>query len=254
MFYFLENDYFPQYYEKIGSKISGYVKRYDFSEKLVSFDYLTQSSAVFSSNIEGNTINLNSFMNYKMNKEKVRKGKEIEEIENLVSAYQFAQNNELNEKNMLQCHKLSSKTLLISSKRGKYRTEPIGVFGQSGLAYLAIEPNFVSGEMKKFFDDTSKLLNTDLSVEKVFYAASMLHLRFAHIHPFSDGNGRTARLIEKWFLAQKLGNDYWKIQSEQYYWEKRKKYYDTISCGVNFYELDYSQCVDFAEMLVDCLK
>jgi Fic family protein len=82
----------------------------------------------------------------------------------------------------------------------------------------------------------------------------MHHLRFAHIHPFSDGNGRTARLVEKWFLAQKLGKNYWKIQSEKHYWENRQKYYEAINCGVNFYELDYSMCIDFAEILVESLK
>ncbi|MBL0098191.1 MAG: Fic family protein [Bacteroidetes bacterium] len=33
----------------------------------------------------------------------------------------------------------------------------------------------------------------------------MIHLVFVKIHPLNDGNGRSARLIEKWFLAQKLG-------------------------------------------------
>lgn len=254
MFYFLEKDYFPLFYDKVGYKIKNLVEKHDFSDKVVSFDYLTQSSAVFSSNIEGNTIDLNSFMNYKMNNEKFKKGKEIDEIETLISAYEFAQENVLNEKNMLQCHKILAKTILVSSKRGKYRNEPIGVFGQSGLAYLAIEPNFVADEMKKLFENIIELLNSDLSIEKVFFAASMLHLRFAHIHPFSDGNGRTARLVEKWFLSQKLGRNFWKIKSEQNYWENRQKYYSAINCGVNFYELDYSKCINFAEMLVESLE
>lgn len=43
--------------------------------------------------------------------------KEVEEIENLISAYTFAQNNPLTQENFLQTHYLSSKTLLISSKR-----------------------------------------------------------------------------------------------------------------------------------------
>jgi Fic family protein len=33
----------------------------------------------------------------------------------------------------------------------------------------------------------------------------LIHLRLAQIHPFRDGNGRAARLIEKWFVAEKLG-------------------------------------------------
>ena len=47
-----------------------------FSEKRGGFDYLTKSSAVFSSNIEGNSIDLNSYMNYELNKDKFKVGKE----------------------------------------------------------------------------------------------------------------------------------------------------------------------------------
>jgi Fic family protein len=50
-----------------------------------------------------------------------------------------------------------------------------------------------------------------LSAEEVFYFASFIHLRFVHIHPFRDGNGRAARLIEKWFIAEKLGKQFWKL-------------------------------------------
>ena len=59
------------------------------------------------------------------------------------------------------------------------------------------------------------------NIEEVFYFASMLHLVFAHIHPFQDGNGRAARLLEKWFLASKLEDKAWLIQSEKFYKENK---------------------------------
>ena len=89
---------------------------------------------------------------------------------------------------------------------------------------------------------------------EVFYFASLIHLRFVHIHPFRDGNGRAARIIEKWFIAQKLGKDYWKIPSEEYYKVNQAKYYETINLGVNFYMLNYDRCLGFLEMLPNCLK
>lgn len=69
-------------------------------------------------------------MNYELNKEKFKAGKEIVEIQNLIRAYQFAQENGLSQSNLLYCHKVLSETLLIKSKRGKYRIEPVGVFGK----------------------------------------------------------------------------------------------------------------------------
>jgi hypothetical protein len=53
-------------------------------------------------------------MNAKMNKTKT---KDVEEIESLIKAYNFAKENNLNENNFLNTHFLSSKTLLIKSKR-----------------------------------------------------------------------------------------------------------------------------------------
>ncbi len=249
-----ERKYFDTYMDLIGNEISKLIKDFDFSENRGGFEYLTKSSAVYSSNIEGNSIDLNSYMNYEMNKDKFKVGKEIEEIEDLIEAYGFAQNNKLNEKNLLNCHKIFSDTLLIRSKRGKYRIEQVGVFEKSGLAYMAVEPEFVEKEMKVFFQDINELTSADLNEIEVFYYASLIHLRFAHIHPFRDGNGRAARLIEKWFVAEKLGRDFWKMPSEEFYKKNQAKYYETINLGVNFYELNYDKCIGFLEMLPKCLR
>ncbi|MCB0297093.1 MAG: Fic family protein [Calditrichaeota bacterium] len=117
-----------------------------------------------------------------------------------------------------------------------------------------MEPENVSKEMRAFFEQLAKLLVQKLTRTETFYFASLTHLRFAHIHPFSDGNGRAARLLEKWFLAENLGREAWKLPSEKYYKEHQETYYKTINLGVNFYELDYDRCLPFLEMLPQCLK
>ncbi len=249
-----ERKYLDSYKKSIGNEISKLIENFDFSESRGEFEYLTKSSAVYSSNIEGNSIDLNSFMNYEINKDKFKAGKEIEEIEDLIEAYRFAQTNKLNEKNLLHCHKIFSETLLIKSKRGKYRIEQVGVFGKTGLTYMAVEPEFVKNEMSLFFQDINELLASELDETEVFYFASLIHLRFVHIHPFRDGNGRAARLIEKWFIAEKSGHKFWKIPSEEYYKNNLTKYYETINLGVNFYELNYDNCIGFLKMLPNCLK
>ncbi len=249
-----ERKYLEAYKKLIGDEIPKLIKNFDFSENRGTFDYLTKSSAVYSSNIEGNSVDLNSYMNYEMNKDKFKVGKEIEEIEDLIQAYALAQNNRLNEENLLNCHKIFSDTFLIKSKRGKYRMEQVGVFGKSGLAYMAVEPELVKKEMKRFFQDINELISLNMNEIEVFYFASLIHLRLAHIHSFRDGNGRAARLIEKWFVAEKLGRDFWKMPSEEFYKEHQTKYYETINLGVNFYELNYDRCLGFLEMLPNCLK
>ena len=249
-----DKKYFKEYFENNENKIRDLIQNFDFSEEKNNFEYLTKASAVHSSNIEGNSIDLNSYMNYELSKEKFKDGKEVEEIEQLIKAYEFAQTNTLTEKNLLKSHKTLSKPLLIKSKQGKYRVEPVGVFGKSGIVYLAVEPEFVKEQMATFFKELNELLHAELNEIEVFYFASLIHLRFAHIHPFRDGNGRVVRLLEKWFVAEKLGKSFWKIQSEEYYKSNQQKYYETINLGVNFYELNYDKCLPFLEMLPNCLK
>ena len=82
--------------------------------------------------------------------------------------------------------------------------------------------------MAAFFAEIDKLMAKTLSREEVFFYASMIHLVFVHIHPFADGNGRSARLLEKWFITEKLEKSWWSIPSERYYWDNRSIYYKNI--------------------------
>lgn len=249
-----DKTYFDEYYQRLGQRIEEWFNAFDFSEAAGDLGYKTAASAVYSSNIEGNTIDLNTFMNLKLAQKKFRHHKEVEEIEDLIAAYEFAQQHPLTEKNLLKAHQILSKSFLIKSRQGKYRGERMGVFSERGLVYLAVEPENVKKEMRAFFEQVAELLEQKLTLPETFYFASLTHLRFAHIHPFSDGNGRAARLLEKWFLAECLNHEVWKLPSEKYYKEHQERYYETINLGVNFYELDYDRCLPFLEMLPQCLK
>lgn len=104
--------------------------------------------------------------------------------------------------------------------------------------------------MEKFFRDVDVLLAGDLSFAEVIYFASMIHLVFLKIHPWNDGNGRTARLLEKWFLAQKLEEKAWFIQNEKYYYENNQAYYNNIrAVGLEYEHLNYSNAMGFLKML-----
>ncbi len=72
------------------------------------------------------------------------------------------------------------------------------------IEYVAASPEIVNQELDKLFHDVELLIANDLDAFEVFYYASLIHLVFVKIHPFQDGNGRTARLIEKWFFIEKI--------------------------------------------------
>ena len=193
------------------------------------------AGAVASSQIEGSTLDLNSFYQSKQNK---TNKKEVKEIENLLTAYQYAKRYRLSQKGLLKCHEILAATFtnITKSQKGKYRKTMVGIRGWSGLVYLAVEPEFVQKEMDKLFEDIAQLLKQKLTLKQTLYYAAYMHFVFAKIHPFADGNGRAARLLEKWFLAELLGNAAWGIPSEKYYYDNRQEYYNCLNVGVNYYE------------------
>lgn len=230
---------------------SDFAARDDLPPLTFSFE----ASAVYSSNIEGNTIDLDSFMNSKLDRRsRAFKAKERKEIETLVEAYRFAKKHALSEKNLLKAHGILAKPLLPKSHQGKYRDQLMFVYSQYGIEYAAVEPELVPQKMREVFEDLSSLKQQSQNVASVFYHAALLHLVFVHIHPFQDGNGRAARLLEKWFLSSYLGTRAWQIPSEQYYKEHLAEYYKNIKIGLNYHDLKYDLCVPFLTMLVKCLR
>ena len=213
------------------------------------FEYYIQASATYSSNIEGNSIDIDTYLkNKKFNIKS--KPKEMSEIDDLIEAYNFAIKKELTRKSFLEAHKILSKTILsLKTQRGKLRNQQVGIFSNGKVEYMAVEPEFVKEEISKLFSDTRELISQDLSHKEIFYYASMIHLLFEKIHPFMDGNGRAGRLLEKWFLSEKIGEIAWSIQSEQYYAKHRAEYYNKIHIGYNYYTLKMDKCVPFLLML-----
>lgn len=219
----------------------------------INLEFRIKTSAVYSANIEGNSVDISSYMNSEISKESFKPRKEIEEITDLIKAYNFAIDHPLNEINLLEAHRLLSATILIKGKRGNYRTDRMGVYDNSGLVYFAVEPEKVNSETTQFFSDIEELLGTPMDVTETFYHASLIHLKFAQIHPFWDGNGRASRLLEKWFLAEKLGAKAWKIESEHFYKDNIVNYYRNINLGMDYYSLNYEKCLPFLKMLTDSL-
>jgi Fic family protein len=223
------------------------------AQTVEDFKFYLANSAVHSSNIEGNTISFDTYL--KASEFSLHlKTKEIREIEDLISAYQFARENELTLDNILKAHEILTTSILVKKERGKIRKVKVGVRSDGRLIYLAVEPEFVKRELIKLLSDISVLLKTKLTTTEIFYYAAIIHLVFINIHPFVDGNGRATRLIEKWFLAKKLGDNSWFITSEKNYWDNRPTYYKNLQLGVNYYEVKYEMSIPFLTMLPDSLK
>jgi Fic family protein len=219
-----------------------------------NFSFYTSVASVFSSKIEGENIELDSYIKHK------RDGFSFQpdytkKIDDLYSAYLFAQANGFNEVNVKKSHKLLSSNMVTTEWQGKLRMQNMYVATDDGrIEYVAASPYAVPGEMQKFFADVALLLSINMKIEEVFYYAAMIHLSFVKIHPWNDGNGRSARLIEKWFLAEKLGPKAWFIQSEKMYYQQHQTYYKNLrALGLEYEALDFSKALPFLLMLVGSL-
>ena len=224
-----------------------------FGDTIQGFTFYTSSSVVYSSKIEGVEIELDSYLKHKLLGVKFL-ADYTKKADDLFEAYSFARSRFLDEKSLLKTHKLITKNFLRASDRGRWRNAPMFVMGGERILYVATEPIQVKAELKKFFADLKMLLNTILTIKETFFYASLLHLIFLNIHPLNDGNGRTARLLEKWFLASKLGDKAWQIPSEKYYYENKNEYYHNLQrIGFEYDTMDYSKGLPFLRMLIDSL-
>jgi len=244
-----------QYILQISKNLqSDFDKLRDAEISTENFSFYTSVASVFSSKIEGEEIELDSYIKHK------KFGIEFlpdytKKIDDLYTAYQFAKTNTLNKKNIEKTHKLLSNHILAKNWQGKIRKQNMFVATPDGkIEYVATTPQEVETEMQKFYKDVDSLISAKLKIEDVFFYASLIHLVFVKIHPFNDGNGRTARLLEKWFLAQHLGEKAWFIQSEKHYYQNHQTYYNNLrALGLEYQSLDYNKALPFLLMLPSSL-
>lgn len=93
----------------------------------------------------------------------------------------------LSEGHIKYIHKLFY-SLIDENNAGQYRRERVFI---SGTEYIPPEPGKVPSAMKKFVAEMNAAQG---AVHPIEYAAR-IHKGLVDIHPFMDGNGRTARLI-----------------------------------------------------------
>ena len=107
--------------------------------------------------------------------------------------YKLAENQDITEANILGLHRLFYYRVEAETA-GKYRERNVII---TGTDFTPPAPAAVPHAMLEFIENLPRLRQ----LPPVEYAA-MLHLQLVNIHPFVDGNGRTARLLMNLALLQ----------------------------------------------------
>lgn len=148
----------------------------------------------------------------------------LKEVEKLAKAKK-----ELTSDLILDLHKISLKGLLPEEKLGKFRFGEIYVVDDLGdgtehLRYKGPDAKQVPELIKEMLTWYKKA--TDKENLHPVLKAGILHLQFVSIHPFTDGNGRLARLLTQ-FSLYRDGWDFRKIiVLEEFYNKNRQDYYN----------------------------
>ena len=202
------------------------------------FQFYNSVSSVYSSKIEGENIDFDSFYKHKFLNIQYQPDY-TKKADDLYLAYEFIFKNKLNLENLQKAHSILSSNLLPKNQQGFIRNNPM----------------FVINNDDRIEYDIKKLQTAKLDDFEVFYYAAYIHLVFVKIHPFQDGNGRAARLIEKWFLIEQINDKATAVQLEKNYFKNLERYYSNIKkMGIEYETLDYSKALDFLVMTAKGLE
>jgi len=118
----------------------------------------------------------------------------------------------LSDELILELHRsMTIETLEDPSSCGRFRTnndEPIYIRdGEGQTLYTPPSPDKISSMMKTLYDYANE--NTDEEFTHPVIKAINLHFYLSYIHPFMDGNGRTARALFYWYM---LKQKYWMFE------------------------------------------
>ena len=193
--------------------------------------------------IEANSLSLGQVRDVINGKLVLGTQKEIQEVKNAYAAYEKMNDiNPYSIKQLKEFHGIMTKYVVEES--GDFRKGEEGVFNGDECIFMCPPARFVPGQMEELF---AWMKRARVSVHPLILS-SVFHYEFVFIHPFSDGNGRMARLWHTAILSQ------WKpifefIPIESQIEKFQDDYYDAIArCHV---EGESTTFIEFMLMQID---
>ena len=184
------------------SSISEKVGRITATTNLESKPHLRKNNRIKSIHsslrIEANSLSLGQVRDVINGKTVLGEQKEIQEVKNAYAAYEkLSEIDPFSVEDLKTFHGIMTKYLLDES--GEFRRGEEGVFNGDQCIFMAPPAKFVH----QLMDDLFGWLNASRVTIHPLILSSVFHYEFVFIHPFSDGNGRMARLwhtaiLSKW--------------------------------------------------------
>ena len=173
--------------------------------------------------IEANSLSLGQVRDVINGKLVLGEQKEIQEVKNAYAAYEKLSEIDPYSINDLK-HYHGIMTRYLVDEAGEFRSSEEGVFSGERCIFMAPPARIVPQLMRELFE----WMKSAKDEVHPLILSSVFHYEFVFIHPFTDGNGRMARLWHTAMLAKwKPILEYIPIESQI---EKfQEEYYDAIS-------------------------
>ncbi len=158
---------------------------------------------------------------------------------------------------ILNIHRGVMTGLLPDELAGQWRREPMVIHDPRAGAVVFLPPDHQ--EVPALMAALVQFIQAQQQHLDPLLLAGIFHKQFVIIHPFIDGNGRTARLATNVLLAQ-LGVNLFKLLSfENYYNQNVTRYFQLVGQVGDYYEtvktLDFTTWLEyFAEGILDELR
>ncbi|MFA5355129.1 MAG: Fic family protein [Candidatus Paceibacterota bacterium] len=196
-----------------------------------------------STGIEGNALDYKQVEAIVARKKIDAPARDIYEVENYLKALKYIERvvkdeQPITERVLLKIHELVTNKTLPEHQSGHYRRGLIYVVRQRiGLSDEIVYTGPDAKDVPRLCQDLIKWLKESKAKNiNPVIAAGIVHQEVAAIHPFQDGNGRTARAIATLVLYQRGYNFRRLFALEDYYNKDRGKYYAAINTGKNYQE------------------
>ena len=147
--------------------------------------------------IEANSLSLSQVRDVINGKLVLGEEKEIQEVKNAYNAYEkIAEIDPYSIEELKKFHGIMTKYIVEES--GDFRSGEEGVFNGEECIFMAPPARFVPQLMNELFDWMKEVKDQ----MHPLILSSVFHYEFVFIHPFTDGNGRMARLWHTAILAK----------------------------------------------------
>ena len=218
--------------------------------------YTSQNSAYGTKALEEEIVATSAIESIDFNRDSVRnimkglapKDEEENRIFGLKQGFEFISHkeNKITEENIYKLYMMAIGNYLDDESKPKqgnfYRHDTVYVMSER-VEHSGIDHKKLPEYMKSFIEFANESDNINDLLK-----ATMLHFYIAYLHPYFDGNGRMARLIQMWFLIQKGYESTLFVPFSSYVEKSRRKYYDAYTLVEENYKL--SGVIDITPFLI----